>query len=320
MANKPTVAETLSELGFGAMGAFRFGTWQGYAVTHYLNQGYECFHFAVRTDKKDKQLRKSLFAAVKERCPKRFLSCMNLGDSIAFNLSADRKQDYREQVTAYLNAMTEALRAHGVAPAATCAHCGAAAPDSLCLVGSKFQPVHAHCVHDAKNATVEAAQRNEESGSYLTGTLGAIVGTLVGIIPSVLTILLTERIYALLFALVPLAAMFGYRLCKGKQSKGSIAIIVVLSILGVFVLQGVVVIFQIAQEYSVPLGEVAAEIIPYLLTGEGFSALLSDSAMEFLFMAIGIFFAWRYLNQTNTSAVAAANAVESTLRPIDTQQ
>lgn len=319
MANKPTVAETLSELGFDTMGVFHFGTWQGYAVTHYLNQGYECFHFAVRTDKKDKQLAKSLLAAVRTRCPKRFKTCMNLGDSVAFNLTADRKQDYREQITLYLNAMTEALYAANVAPAATCAHCGAAAPDSLCLVGSKFQPVHAHCVHNAKDAAVEAAQRNEESGSYLTGTLGAVVGTLVGIIPSVLSILFLERIYALLFALVPLAAMYGYRLCKGKQSKGSIAIIVVLSIVGVFILQGIVAVIGVAQDYGRPIGEVAAKVVPYLLTGEGIADIASNSLMEFLFMAFGIFFAWRYLNQTNASTVAAANAVESTLRPINTQ-
>ena len=315
MANKETLDSALDALGLEKLGAIHFGTWRGYAVTHNQN----VFQVAARTVKNDKQLCKALQAALKERCPKRVLSVLTDGKTITFSTAFDRKSPYTEQITAFLNAATDALRAQGVAPANTCAHCGAQFPDSLCLVGTQFQPVHAACVHNAKEATVEAAQRNQESGSYLTGTIGAILGTLVGVIPSVLTILLTERIYALLFALVPLAAMFGYRLFRGKQSKGSIAIIVVLSILGVFVLQAIVVSVSVAQEYDVGIGEAASVVLPYLFTGEGFSELISDSLMEFLFMVLGIFFAWRYLNQTNTSTVAAANAVASTLRPISDQ-
>ena len=317
MANRQLVAEAFARLGFENLGEIHYGIWNGYAVTHYLNQNYECVHLSVRTDKKDNQLRKNLLAAVKERFPKRFKGCMNLGDSVAFNLTFDNKQPIQEQLVAYLNGMTETVRAAGIRPAQTCAHCGAQAPDSLCIVGNKYQPVHASCVRNAQETTIERAQQNEESGSYLTGTIGALIGTIVGIIPTVLTVMFTERIYALLFALVPLAAMFGYRLFKGKQSKASIGIIIVLSIIGVFILQLAVATITVAQEYGLGIGETAGEVIPYFLSGEGIGDLLSNSVMEFVFMAIGIAISWRYLNQTNSTAVAAANAVAGTLRPIN---
>ena len=201
---------------------------------------------------------------------------------------------------------------------ATCAHCGGQAPDSYCLVNT-YQPVHAACVRSAQMQTVEKAQANAEHGSYLTGALGAIIGTLVGLIPTVLTTLYLERIYALLFALVPLAAMFGYRLCRGKRSKASIAIIIVLSLIGVIALQFIVITIGVAQELELPVSEAAREVVPYLLTAEGFQSLLteSDAPVEFLFMALGIFIAWKYLAVTNERTIANADAAASTLRPID---
>lgn len=134
----------------------------------------------------------------------------------------------------------------------------------------------------------------------------------------VLTVMLTEKIYALLFALVPLAAMFGYRLFKGKQSKASIGIIIVLSVIGVIVLQLAVATISVAQEYELGIAETASEVVPYFLSADGIGDLLSNSVMEFLFMALGIAVAWKYLAQTNAGKVATAEAVASTLRPIST--
>ena len=317
MANQATLQEALGQMGFEKLGLVQFGTWQGYAVTVYPNQNFQCVEFAVRADKKDNQLRKTLLAAMKERLQKKCRGCVNKGNSILFNMVFSRKESYQQQLTDCLNAAANALRAAGVQPASTCAHCGGAHPDSLCLVDS-FQPVHAACVRNAKEETVEKAQQNEESGSYLTGIIGAVIGTLVGIVPSVLTVMLTEKIYALLFALVPLAAMFGYRLFKGKQSKASIGIIIVLSVIGVIVLQLAVATISVAQEYELGIAETASEVVPYFLSGDGIGELLSNSVMEFLFMALGIAVAWKYLAQTNAGKVATAEAVASTLRPINT--
>lgn len=321
MANKQTSTEAAHSLGFENLNGVFFGSWKGYAVSHFTNQGFYSFQVAVRTDKKDTQLRKTLLEDMKSRCPKRCRGVMMNGSSITFNMAFDRKVSLSEQMSEFLDAMTGALRQAGVQPANTCAHCGGQHPDSLCLVNMAYQPVHAACVRDAKEKTVEKAQQNQETGSYLTGTIGAIIGTLVGVIPSVLTIIYMERIYALLFALVPLAAMFGYRLCKGKQSKASIAIIIVLSILGVFALQIIVATVSVAQDSSMSFFETASWVIPYLLSADGFSVLLSDGNIlsEFLFMAIGIFFAWKYVARTNESSVAAANAVAGTLRPIQAE-
>ncbi len=316
MANKQTTHDGAVALGFEELNGVFFGTWQGYAVSQFMNQGFYSFQFAVRTDKKDAQLRKTLLADMKARCAKRCRGVILQGSSVLFNMMFDRKQPYSEQMKAFLDAMAAALRSAGVAPAQTCAHCGGHSPDSLCLVGTSNQPVHAACVRSAREAVVEKAQSNQESGSYLAGFIGAVLGTIIGLIPNVLTMLYAERIYALLFALVPLAAMFGYRLFKGRKDKAAIVIIVLLSVLAVFVQQTIYVVIELTKEYGVTFAEAFDATREFLFTSEGVSAMMQDCAMQFVFMALGIVIAWRYLAQTNTGAVAHAEAAASTLRPI----
>ena len=316
MANKQTTHDGAAALGFEELNGVFFGTWQGYAVSQFMNQSFYSFQFAVRTDKKDAQLRKTLLADVKQRLQKKCRSVVNNGDSIMFNTVFSRKEPIQQQMTDCLNAMAAALRSAGVAPAQTCAHCGGHSPDSLCLVGTSNQPVHAACVRSAREAVVEKAQSNQESGSYLTGFLGAVLGAIVGLIPNVLTMLFAERIFALLFALVPLAAMFGYRLFKGRKDKAAVVIIVLLSVLAVFVQQTIYVVIELTKEYGVTFAEAFDATREFLFTSEGMSAMMQDCAMQFVFMALGIVIAWRYLAQTNTGAVAHAEAAASTLRPI----
>lgn len=57
--------------------------------------------------------------------------------------------------------------------------------------------------------------------------------------------------------------------------------------------------------------------VSYLFTREGIGVLLQESISEFLLVVFGVFFTWRFLNQTNSGEVAAVNTVERTLRPID---
>lgn len=59
--------------------------------------------------------------------------------------------------------------------------------------------------------------QNQESGSYLTGLLGAIIGGLLATIPAVAVIWFTETAYSLLYFLIPLGVYHGYRLARGKM-------------------------------------------------------------------------------------------------------
>ena len=114
-------------------------------------------------------------------------------------------------------------------------------------------------------------------------------------------------IYALLFALIPLASSWGYRKFNGKQNKASIFIVVLLSLLGVFVMQYLSVCIYLMMEYSVSFGEAFAFTMEEFMNLEGFLLVAQDSLVPVLF--------WNYVKKTNAGSIRQMDTVQSTLRP-----
>lgn len=316
MARENPGQEALARLGFETMGQISCGTWNGYAATLRHSAPYYYLDLAARLDKKDKTTPKAIRDALKQRFPKIILGCVNSDGNLTITFTLNKKQILDDQLKTVLEAGTAAAREQGVVPADTCAVCGKDHPDSLCLVSS-YQPVHAACVRELTENTKHDAEENEQKGSYLTGIIGGVIGALVGLVPSLLSILFADRIYAALFALVPLASMWGYRKLRGKRNAAAIVIVVILSLLSVIALECIVVAISIKQEFGLGLVSALDVATQYLFSAEGIGVLLQESLSEFLFMALGIFLAWKFLAQTNHGRVAAANAVSRTLRPID---
>lgn len=319
MAKQETPFASLQELGFQSAGQFSFGVWKNYAVTLRLNQGYYWLDFAVRPARQDRALLKALGASLKEslgrRVPVSYVnSAAKHGKALSFQLRYNRKAPFPEQFTAFADACVKAMREQNVAPADTCAACGAASPESLCFVGT-YQPVHASCMRADLEKTREKAEENQANGSYLTGLVGALLGMLVGLIPNVAIAVSSDLIISFLFALVPLAAMWGYRKFNGKMDKGSIGIIIVLSLIGVVVMHYFYNTFSIMKEFKTTFGLALAFTADLFRDGDILKQLLLENLQSFLFMALGILFAWRYLNQTNTGSIAGMEAALSTLRP-----
>ena len=315
MATNQAVSTALSRLGIGAVGAVHIGVWDGYAVTVRHSAPYYYLDYAVRVDPKDRALAKTLRSDLKSRLPKTILGCVNNGDHLTCTLTLDKKTPYTDQFEAALNAIADALRQKDVAPASTCAVCGREHPDSLCLIGG-YQPVHAACVNTMTETTKQAAEENERKGSYLTGFIGGVLGVLVGLVPSLLSILLFDRIYTVLFALVPLCAMWGYRKLNGKRSGASIVIIILLSLAGVVLLEFLAVTISFKQELGMTLLSAMRFTLNYLFSSVGVGVMLQESLAELLFMAIGIFIAWHFLAHTNHGEISQANAIRHSLHPI----
>lgn len=316
MTKNELIQEALKRLGFETIGQVSYGTWKGFAVSlHPISWRY-AVEIAVRLEK---QSGGSVVAAVRKAtkvtCPKGIKALATIKNGLRFESALNSKEDYEPQLTVILDAAVNALRQNGVEPADTCAVCGASGVDSNCLIDT-FQPVHAACVRNLKEDTIAAAERNENQGSYLLGIIGAILGMLLGLIPNVLSIVFGDRIWSLLFALVPLAAMFGYRKLKGKQNAAAIVIVVILSLIGVVVLECIINCIYLMQEYQVDFGAALSAILQFLFTGEGIAAFVQDGLELFLFMALGIFISWRYVFQTNQTHVASMDAVTGTLRPL----
>lgn len=321
MANGQEILSAISELGFDNTGLFYYGDWKGYAVTLRRISTRSFFaDLAVRFEKVPAGLRKALSRAVKERGLKIGGTEAITKTTVTFSFSFGRNDDAKARLAERLDVMVSALRENGVEPADTCAISGAANPDSLCLVPRgtlySYQPVNAAVIRQQDTQIREKAEENEVNGSYAQGILGGFLGLLVGLIPNLLTILFAEKIFALLFALVPICAMYGYKLFKGKMGKGSVAIVIVLSLLGVVLIPYLELVIYFVKDSHFPVGQAFDIARLYMTQPEFLSQIGGEMLKLLLFMGLGIMIAWRIVSgQTNSSALQNSEAQLSTLRP-----
>ena len=296
------------------------GTWKNYAVTLRRFTRQSCYvNLAVRLGKADRQLRKTLREAVKSAGIKKGVVNNVQANTVMSTFTFD-KTGRLADLTDFLGVLTDALRQNGVGPANTCAVTGAPNPDSLCMLQLQncygYQPVCAAAVRKEENVLREKVEENENNGSYLTGALGALLGALAGVAVNLLTILFLQRIFALLFALVPIFAMFGYKLFKGKTDKASLILVIVLSLAAVPVMEFLSTALFFVKDAGAPLKEALH------ITGDLFFApeFLSESIPEMLklllFMALGVAFAWGYMReQLNVNRMKGSRLQTESLHP-----
>lgn len=200
-----------------------------------------------------------------------------------------------------ITTMANALREGGIAPPSTCPFCKGGDCDTLAFVGGFYVPVHRECVAQATAATAEKAVQNEEGGNYITGIIGAFIGGLVGIIPSVLSITLGERIFSLLYALIPICAYQGYKLFRGKLNKTAIISTVIMSVLHLFTLEQVLLYIEFVKTFGYWPNVI--DTITLYWSYVSFSEALADMGTSFIFLALGIWIAWGQISHTNKDIV-----------------
>lgn len=321
MANANSIYAALSACGFESSGNSCFGTWKGYAVSLRPYSGRNCIiDVAIRAGQKPAALRKGLAKSVKGLGVKKGAVVQVVNNVASFTIPFGSPEEAPATLASYMNAYTAALRENGVAPADTCAITGASRPDSLCLVRTgnfdSYQPVSAAAVRRLSDKAREAVEENQLNGSYGLGVVGALLGMLVGLIPNLLTIVFTERIFGLLFALVPILSMLGYKLFRGKMSKGAMAIVILLSLLGVPVMEFTYLVIYLIREYGAELGEAVAYTAEMFRTPEFLSEAAPDFIQLLVFMAIGVAIAWRFMSgQINTTQLRGTETQLATLRP-----
>lgn len=321
MATEMEVLSAISQLGFESLGNFFFGTWNGYAVTlRKISARIYYLDVAVRLPPDRRDLRKALAQRAKAAGLK-LGGAEAVGDKrVSFTLGFSNKEASLPLLRERLDAATDALRALGIWPAASCAITGAPQPDSLCLVKVKgllsYQPVLAAAVRESGAAAQEKAEENELNGSYALGVVGAVLGVLVGLIPNLLTIFFADMIYSLLFALVPICAMFGYKLFRGKMTGASIVIVILLSLLAVPLIPVLELVFYLVKERGFALGQAFSAIDLILRQPDVMGQLGGELVKLLAFMGLGIWVAWRFMsNQTNRSSLQNSEAQLASLRP-----
>lgn len=133
---------------------------------------------------------------------------------------------------------------------------------------------------------IEQEPIKEQKESYITGTIGAVIGGLVASIPWVLTYSFANMIVAVLATLIAGGAFLGYKLFKGKIGKGIPVIITIVSIITVTVVTLVIcpMIFLAREELEISIYNL--EMI-YSIS-EMKNAIIQDLIMSLVFTVIGI--------------------------------
>lgn len=133
---------------------------------------------------------------------------------------------------------------------------------------------------------VQEPIKKEKKGSYITGTIGAILGGVIASVPWILVYTLGNMIIAALAVLIAGGAFLGYKLFRGRIGKCLPVIIAVLSLLIVTITTLVVCpIILIAKEGL----EVTIFNFKMIYSASEMKvAIIQDLAMSLLFTVIGI--------------------------------
>ena len=323
MSTETEIFAALTPFGFENTGMGACGVWKGYpvALRKYAGKSYFAI-ISVQLPKVPSGLRKTLNRAVKD--PQVKLGGVERleKNTVVYSIRFNKAEEAGDLFARRLDAITAALRENGVLPQDTCAITGASNPDSLCLISSDrylcYRPVCASAVRDQNNAVQEKVENNENNGNYVLGTVGAILGMLVGVLVNLLLILLTKRIYAVIFALVPLASMFGYKLFKGKMNKTALVIVIILCLIAVPLIPFLEIVYTLIREYGMSVGDAISGTLEYFKTPGALSEpeLIKELLQLLVFMGLGLLIAFRSVSgMLNTTAVRMSRIQSESLHP-----
>lgn len=188
--------------------------------------------------------------------------------------------------------------------------------DAYAFVGVSYRPVHIACVRAQNYDARSKVQKNEMSGNYITGIIGAIIGSVIGAVPTVLLAVYGEIISGWLCALIPLGAYYGYKLLRGKLNKATLAVVIVVSLIMAPVTQFFVELFWSVKEgYGV---FAVSDYLSYVFAVPG--EVMPNMLLYLLFIAIGFVVVFRIVKTTNTAILQQSSFSEATLRMMRPQQ
>ncbi len=142
-----------------------------------------------------------------------------------------------KRIRSFLAWFLPLLERHGASDYTVCPECGAPVTQGKwVLIEGAVYYLHDSCASRVQ-ASIQAdntRRAEEDTGSYASGTVGAVLGALAGAIVWAI-LLYAGYIASLVGLLIGWLADKGYNLCKGRQGKAKVAILIVAVILGVVV-------------------------------------------------------------------------------------
>ena len=202
------------------------------------------------------------------------------------------------KIREFVNWFLPLLQQSGATGVQICTSCGSEVVSGRwVLINGIAYYMHDICAQKAaQEIEAENTKRKEEdTGSYLNGTLGALLGSVIGAVAWALVLNL-GYVASLIGFLIGWLAEKGYNLLKGKQGKAKIAILIVAVILGVLlgnIGADVITLVGMISNGEMPgfgYGDIPNLIMVVFMTdGEYRSAVLGNIVMGLLFAGLGVF-------------------------------
>lgn len=274
-----------------------YGSLRGFAATLSEGSGYKQIVFA--TSFADPGNRSRLSDLVSSKNLKKEYSVQSV------NIDAHRIQvlfrdsaGTMKKMPAFLDWFIPLLQEYGASGVNICTDCGAEVTNGKwVLVEGIAYYVHEACAERMKRA-IEAdntRRKEEDTGSYLLGTIGAFLGASVGAVVWAL-VLYMGYVASVVGLLIGFLADKGYNLLRGKQGKAKILILILAIIFGVLLGTIAVDVVELAgmissgELYGWEMSDIPAMIwILFTQEPEYRGATIKNVLMGLLFAALGVF-------------------------------
>lgn len=274
-----------------------YGSLQGFAATMCEGSGWKRIVFATRfADPVQKTMFMDATAAVNLQKEYRVNNFSVAPEGILVQFLDN--PGTMGKIRAFLEWFLPMLRQYQASAYNVCSHCGGEVTNGKwMLINGVAYFMHDSCalqaVHEVQGENERRSQ--EDTGTYLTGAIGAVLGALLGAVVWAV-VLLGGYVASLVGLLIGWLSDKGYRLAHGKNGKGKVAILIVAVILGVvFGTIGADVITLVQMIGAGELEGATYGDIPLILQltfleeAEYRSAVLSNMGMGLLFAALGVY-------------------------------
>lgn len=203
-----------------------------------------------------------------------------------------------EKIRAFADWFFPKLWHYSATRSGACAHCGneVSESDRWRLISGTAYPMHDICAQQVRSELEQESddRRLTDTGSYASGFFGALLGAVVG---SVLWAIVLNFgfVASIIGFVIGWLAEKGYRLCRGRQGKGKLAILIIVTILGVLLGNlgaDIIAIVQMINAGELPglgYGDIFWMFIVLLTDSEYITATLSNIGLGLLFAFLGIY-------------------------------
>lgn len=203
-----------------------------------------------------------------------------------------------KKIYAFLDWFIPVLEEHGASSVHTCTECCMEITDGKwVLINGMAYHLHDACAERVKNA-IEAdntRKQEEDTGSYLLGTVGALLGAAAGAVVWAI-VLYMGYVASIVGLLIGWLAEKGYTLLHGKQGKAKVLILILAIIIGILLgtlAVDVVTLAGMINGGELPgfvLGDIPAIIsVLFMEDAEYRSATMGNILMGLFFAALGVF-------------------------------